>query len=199
MCATASPGAVGRCRPPPIGDDRPTPAQLRVPHDAGAVLIPLSDGVAIVVSSLAWLGIGVATGWYFHRRSPASLAQDNWLTRPRGFEDGGRWYQRRLRIRSWKDRLPEKGDLFRGGFSKRHLVDRSTPNLERFVIETRRAEMVHWSNLAAGPLFLVWCRPLLGACMVAFGVLAHLPFILVQRYNRERLLAILARRNRRGT
>ncbi len=162
------------------------------------MLIELSDGVAIVVSSLAWLLIGVATGWYFHRRPPGHFAHDNWLTRPRRFEQGGRWYQRRLHIRSWKDKLPEKGDLFRGGFSKRHLVDRSTPHLERFVVETRRAEMVHWSNLAAGPVFLIWCPLLLGGCMVVFGVVAHLPFIVIQRYNRERLQAILTRRRRRS-
>jgi glycosyl-4,4'-diaponeurosporenoate acyltransferase len=161
------------------------------------VLIPLADGVAVVVSSLAWVLIGLATGWHYHRMAPERFATDNWITRPRRFEAGGRWYQRRLRIRSWKDRLPEKGDLFRGGFSKRHLIDRSSSHLARFVAETRRAEMVHWSNLAAGPVLLVWCTPVLGGCMVVFGVVAHLPFITVQRYNRERLLAILARRRAR--
>jgi glycosyl-4,4'-diaponeurosporenoate acyltransferase len=159
------------------------------------MLIELSDGVAIVVSSLMWVLIGLATGWHFHRQPATRYTKDNWVTRPRRFEAEGRWYQRRLRIRSWKDKLPEKGDLFRGGFSKRHLVDRSTPHLERFVIETRRAEMVHWSNLAAGPVFLIWCPPLLGGCMIVFGVVAHLPFITIQRYNRERLLAILGRRS----
>jgi glycosyl-4,4'-diaponeurosporenoate acyltransferase len=162
------------------------------------MVIELSDGAAIAVSCVAWLLIGLATGWYFHQRPAERYTSDNWLTRPRRFEAGGRWYQRRLRIRSWKDKLPEKGDLFRGGFSKRHLVDRSTAHLERFVVETRRAEMVHWSNLAAGPVFLIWCPPLLGGCMIVFGVVAHLPFITIQRYNRERLLAILARRHATG-
>lgn len=158
------------------------------------MLIPLPDAVAIAVSSLMWVVIGFVTGWHYHRRPAPRFAVDNWLTRPRDFEAGGRWYQRRLRIRAWKDKLPEKGDFFRGGFSKRHLTDRSTPHLERFVAETRRAEMVHWSNLAAGPVFLIWCPPLLGGFMIVFGVVAHLPFIAVQRYNRERLTAILERR-----
>jgi glycosyl-4,4'-diaponeurosporenoate acyltransferase len=158
------------------------------------VLIQLSDALAIAVSSLMWVLIGLATGWHYHRLPPEHFADDNWLTRPRAFEQGGRWYQRRLRIRSWKDKLPEKGDLFRGGFSKRHLTNRSTSHLQRFVVETRRAEMVHWSNLAAGPVFLIWCPPLLGGVMVVFGIVAHLPFITVQRYNRERLTTILARR-----
>ena len=158
------------------------------------MLIQLPDALAIAVSSLMWVFIGFVTGWHYHRQPKTRFAVDNWLTRPRDFEAGGRWYQRRLRIRAWKDKLPEKGDLFRGGFSKRHLTDRSTPHLERFVAETRRAEMVHWSNLTAGPVFLIWCPPLLGGCMIAFGILAHLPFITIQRYNRERLTAILARR-----
>lgn len=158
------------------------------------MVLQLSDGAAIVVSCVVWASIGVASGLWFHRLPLERLEHDNWLTRPRAFEAGGHWYQRRLRVRRWKDRLPEKGDLFRDGFSKRHLIDRSTPHLLRFVAETRRAEMVHWANLVAGPLFLLWCPPLLGACMIAFGVVAHLPFIVIQRYNRERLRGILARR-----
>lgn len=160
------------------------------------MVVQLPDLAAVAVSCLAWVLIGLGTGYTWHRAPVARFAHDTWLSRPRRFEDGGRWYQRRLRIRAWKDRLPEKGDLFRDGFSKRHLISRSDAHLERFVAETRRAEYVHWSNLVAGPVFLVWCAPLLGACMVGFGVVAHLPFIAVQRYNRERLLTILARRAR---
>ncbi|MFN7149105.1 MAG: glycosyl-4,4'-diaponeurosporenoate acyltransferase [Microthrixaceae bacterium] len=163
------------------------------------MLIPLPDLAAVAVSCVAWVLIGLVTGWFLHRRSIASLEHDGWLTRPRRFEQDGRWYQRNLRIRRWKDRLPEKGDLFPDGFSKRHLIDRSTPHLERFVAETRRAELVHWSNMAAGPLFLIWCSPLLGACMIAFGVIAHLPFIVIQRYNRARLLVVLRRRAARSS
>ena len=40
------------------------------------------------------------------------LARDGWGLRERRFEDGGRWYRRRLRIHRWKDRVPEAGALF---------------------------------------------------------------------------------------
>jgi glycosyl-4,4'-diaponeurosporenoate acyltransferase len=161
------------------------------------VLIPLSDPVAVLVSSLVWLGIGLLTGYVCHSLPVRRFDHDTWLTRLRPFEADGRWYARHLRLRSWKDRLPEQGALFRGGFSKRHLAGRSDEHLERFVAETRRAETVHWLNLSAGPLFLIWCRPLLGACMIVFGVLAHLPFIVVQRANRGRLTCLLDRRRLR--
>ena len=160
------------------------------------MLVQLPDATAVAVSCIAWVLVGVVSGYVLVRLPAERFATDSWLTRPRRFEDSGRWYQRRLRIRRWKDRLPEKGDMFRGGFSKRHLVDRSDGHLRRFVAETRRAEYVHWCNLGAGPLFLIWCPPLLGAVMIVFGVVAHLPFIAVQRFNRERLTCILERRAR---
>lgn len=164
------------------------------------MLVELTVGRAIIVSSLAWVLIGLLTGSFVHRLSLRRLDHDWWLTRPRRFEDGGRFYERRLRIRRWKDRLPEKGDLFRGGFSKRHIRSRSDGFLRRFVAETRRAELVHWMNAGSGPLFLLWSPLDLGIVMVVFGWAAHLPFICIQRYNRARLVRTLARRAaRRGT
>ncbi len=159
------------------------------------MLIHLPDLAAVFVSVLAWVFIGFSTGFAIHKVPVRRFDHDTWLTRARSFEDDGNFYQRRLKIRQWKDRLPEQGDLFPDGFSKRHIINRSTEHLERFMAETRRAETVHWLNLSAGPLFLIWCRPLLGAFMILFGICAHLPFVMVQRYNRERLSRVLRRRS----
>jgi len=163
------------------------------------VLIDLPLGRAIVVSCLAWVLIGLVTGLFVHRLPLRRLDHDTWLSRPRGFEAGGRFYEQRLHIRRWKDKLPEKGDLFRGGFSKRHIRSRSDEFLDRFAAETRRAELVHWMNAAAGPIFLLWCPLGLGLCMIAFGWMAHLPFVCIQRYNRARIERTLARRGHRAT
>lgn len=160
------------------------------------MLIDLPLGRAIVVSCLAWVLIGLLTGFFVHRLPLSYLSRDTWLTRPRRFEEGGRFYERRLHIRVWKDKLPEKGDLFRGGFSKRHIRSRSDGFLERFAAETRRAERVHWMNAVSGPVFLIWCPPSLGLVMIVFGWVAHLPFIAIQRYNRARITRTLARRGR---
>jgi len=160
------------------------------------VLVNLGLGRAIIVSSLAWVLIGLTTGFFMHRVPLSYLSRDGWLTRARPWEHDGRFYERRLRIRRWKDKLPEKGDLFRGGFSKREIRDRSDGFLDRFAAETRRAELVHWMNAGSGPLFLVWCPWYLGLIMIGFGWMAHLPFITIQRYNRERIMRTLRRRGR---
>lgn len=160
-------------------------------------LVELSDGWAIVVGSATWAGLSFAVGYLAHRAPVARFDHDSWLTRLRTWEAGGRVYERRLRIRTWKRWLPEGGDFYEGGYSKRHLHTRDRAVLARFAVETRRAEVTHWVLLACSPLFLLWNRPLVAALMALFGVVANLPFIVVQRYNRARLSRLLGRPRRR--
>ena len=154
--------------------------------------------VTVLVDVAAWGFFHAATGYAAHRLGADRLARDGWLLRPRGFEAGGRCY-RRLRIHRWKDRLPEAGALFEGGVSKRELPATDREGLAVFVRETRRAELTHWWAMACSPLFLLWNPPLASALLVSYGVLANLPFILIQRYNRFRAQSVLARLSRRGS
>jgi glycosyl-4,4'-diaponeurosporenoate acyltransferase len=160
------------------------------------MILELGFEASLLTSVAAWVLIGFTTGYGAHLVPTRLLDHDTWLTRPRAFEDGGRFYERRLAIRVWKDRLPEKGDLFPGGFSKRTITDRSEGFLGRFAAETRRAEIVHWLNAVSGPVFLIWCSWPLGVVMICFGWGGHLPFICIQRYNRARITRTLARRHR---
>jgi len=63
-----------------------------------------------------------------------------------------------------------------------------------FIRETRRAELGHWWALGASPVFLLWNPPLASALLVAYGVGINLPFIAIQRYNRQRAQALLTAR-----
>jgi glycosyl-4,4'-diaponeurosporenoate acyltransferase len=135
------------------------------------------------------------TGYCVHRIPTGSpiLARDGWWSRPARWERDGRVYERRLRIKRWKDRVPEAGAWFAGGVSKRSLAGRDADGLARFVVETRRAELGHWAAAAASPLFALWNPPGVAAVMVAYGLAANLPFIAIQRYNRARLERLLGR------
>lgn len=158
--------------------------------------------VAIAVLSLAWALFGLVSGLIGAQIPPGRLRRDLGPLRLRPFEAGGSWYCRRLRIQRWKDRLPEAGGLF-GGVSKKSLASRRPEMLERFAVETRRAEWVHWANIAFGATFVLWTDVRIGAFMFLFGVVVHLPFIVVQRYNRARVMRIqgipVPARTRRST
>lgn len=161
-------------------------------------VVDLSLGWVVLLDCLAWAVVGVTVGYVAFRWPASRLVHDGRLTRLRRFEDGGRWYERRWRIRSWKDRLPEAGSFFAGGFSKRSLPGRDSELLGRFVVETRRAELTHWGVLFAAPFFFLWNPWWLGLIMVAYAVAANVPCLVVQRYNRGRLQRVLAQRTRRN-
>ena len=87
--------------------------------------------------------------------------------------------------------MPEGGGVFRGGFEKRKADTRSINYLETFARETCRAELVHWVIILLLPLFFVWNPPLGVLIMLPLVVVLNLPFIMIQRYNRPRLVKIL--------
>ncbi len=161
-------------------------------------LITLAPAVAVAVNIAAWGVCHAATGYAAHRVPRHRLERDVGILKRRRFEHDGRWYER-LRIRRWKDALPEAGALFAGGVSKRHLVtDRSAgeprrARLERFAVETRRAEWGHWAAAGCGPLFALWNTPAIAVVMVVYGFVVNAPFIAIQRYNRWRIGRVLDR------
>lgn len=149
----------------------------------------------VLLDSAVWAGWSGVVGWSAHRLPPAALSRERWLTRIRPWERDGRTWER-LGVRRWKDRLPEAGDLFVGGMSKRSLPGRSPDDLARFAAETRRAELVHWTIPLVLPLFALFNPPVLLAAMGAYAVLANVPCIVVQRFNRARILRVLRRHDR---
>ena len=161
-------------------------------------IVHLSDPLTVLLDIVAWGLIHAGSGYVAHRTPVAWLARDRWLFRPRAFERDGRFYAETLRIGRWKDRLPEAGAVFAGGISKRHVTDAARGGLERFVIETRRAELGHWLAAAPGILFVLWNPPAVVPFMVAYGLLVNLPFVAVQRYNRLRASRVLRLRASRG-
>ena len=160
-------------------------------------LVHVSNRVAVALNICAWAVVHSASGYAVHRLPVRRLTRDGWLFRPRAVERGGRLYVETLRIKRWKDRVPEAGALFPGGISKQHLPDGAAGGLERFVVETRRAELGHWLAMAPSPLFAIWNPPLGVALMVVYGVGINLPFIAIQRYNRIRVVRVLRSRGAR--
>ncbi len=152
-------------------------------------------GAVIAIDAAAWCAIQVGAGYTVHRLSDDWLVEDRWLFRERGWEQGGRFYRRRLRVGRWKHWLPEAGAVFRGGFDKRALGSSSASYLERYERETRRAELGHWLAMAPLPLFVLWNPPVLWPAMALYAVAVNVPCIVSQRYNRVRIARVLARVN----
>jgi glycosyl-4,4'-diaponeurosporenoate acyltransferase len=148
---------------------------------------------AVVVDAAAWAAVQVATGYLAHRLPDRVLDRDRWLWRERAWERGGRFYVDVARIRRWKRFLPEAGAAFEGGFDKRRLRGRAAADLERFAVETRRAELGHVLAVLPTPVFVALNPPALAPFMVVYPLAVNLPCIAAQRYNRIRLRRVAAR------
>ena len=101
---------------------------------------------------------------------------------------GEKWYADHLKINKWKDFLPQH--IGKDGFSKDHLDDVSIEYLDEFILETCRGEWNHIANCYfAVVLFII--NPFWTAFILTILLfLGNLPFAIIQRYNRFRLVKL---------
>ncbi len=152
----------------------------------------------LAVDVLVIVALSVGIGAWAPRWPRRWLERDPFPLRIGPFESTAAY--RRLGVAAFARRLPELGELF-GGASKSALPGTSTSALADYLIEVRRAEWVHWGSIAGSLVlfaFNPWWLALAFVLVVAAG---NLPFIIILRHNRLRLLKVLGRRspsNRNG-
>ena len=151
-------------------------------------MIHLSTLALILVNIFAWLIFHVSIS-YICLRLPDSFYQS------KKSEVNNRkrelYLYESLRIRKWKTILPDGGDVFKGGFRKKELKTLSSSYIQKFIVETRRAEVTHWLLIPPSILFFIWNPITIGITMIGYALIVNLPFILIQRYNRLRLKPLL--------
>ncbi|MEX0588867.1 MAG: hypothetical protein WD136_06390 [Cyanobium sp.] len=146
---------------------------------------------AVFSSAVGWLVWSLLVGVLANRLPANWLGRDHWLLGRRPWGESPQNYERRLAIRRWKPWLPDAGNALPSGIAKASLVGRDRRNLERLVLETKRAELVHlalWLFWIATPL---WLPPAGVLINLIFATLFNLPCLWVQRYNRLRLQRLL--------
>jgi len=153
------------------------------------VPIELPAAWIVVLNVGGWLVLQLALAWAF-TRMPVKWFHP---VPPSAWEDDGRFYERFVAIRRWKDLLPDGARWFSGGFGKGTLVCADPEYLQRFIRETRRGELCHWLTVLGVPVFFLW-NPWWGdLIIIAYALAANLPCILIQRYNRARVLRLIGR------
>lgn len=149
----------------------------------------MSAVTALVTDAAVWAVWGAVVGRVAARKRPPAFANDGVLTRTRPWELA-LW--ERLGARRLARRLPDAGGLF--GVPKRSYAARGREGLEGLAAETRRAEIVHWLVLAAAPPMVLWSPGWVAVVMFTYAVVANVPCIVVQRFNRARVGRTLSRK-----
>ena len=121
---------------------------------------------------------------------------DKFPFRPFSWEKSG-WLYRKLRVRAWKDRMPDASKRHKDMYEKKVSIRPDRENLRRLIQETCVAEIVHYQLIFLSlPLFKIWTG-LGGAICFALCVVGNLIFAIIQRYNRPRLIKALERLERK--
>ncbi|MBI1351567.1 MAG: hypothetical protein GC156_10650 [Actinomycetales bacterium] len=147
-------------------------------------------GVLVLVDVLVVVGLSVGFGAWAPRWPDAWLGRDVFPLTRMPWETVHRY--RRWGAARLTRRLPERGELF-GGQSKSQLPGTANDQLERYLLEVRRAEWVHWLSIASTLVLLPFNPLWLASTFIGAVALGNLPFIMVLRNNRFRLQRILDR------
>ena len=99
------------------------------------MLFELPPVWTVLLNLTAWLAIHLGVAWAGTRAPKRLFDPAHPLYRIRSWERKSSFYERLLGIRSWKDRLPDWGGRFRGGFFKKSLETSSPEYLQRFILE----------------------------------------------------------------
>jgi glycosyl-4,4'-diaponeurosporenoate acyltransferase len=162
-------------------------------------IIFLSTFWTVIIDIIAWFIIHMGVVLLMIRIPVEIFNPTGLFYRPRAWEMGGDLYQRIFRIKKWKERAPDGAALFKKrGFPKRRLKGQDEPYLRFFLLETCRAELTHWVIIVFAFPFFLWNRFYVGLIMILYALLENLPLIMVQRYNRLRLLRVIQRKQRSG-
>lgn len=115
----------------------------------------------------------------------------NRLLKLRSWEKHGKIYQQIFHVRVWKKFLPELSDFVKGVFPKKKLKALSNDYLQQYIFESCKSEITHWCIIFSTLLFYLWCDFNAATSMLFLACVLNLPYIIIQRYNRPRLMEMV--------
>ena len=109
------------------------------------------------------------------------------------FEQDGRIYYK-LHIRKWQNKVPSMSKILPFMMPAKNLSGDYKKRLPRMLQETCVAELIHTLNCFVG-LYCLKLYPGVGGViiLILYITLFNLPFIIIQRYNRPRLMRLAKR------
>ncbi|MDD6307859.1 MAG: hypothetical protein PUB07_00645 [Clostridia bacterium] len=144
-------------------------------------LISFLLGVTLLGIISHFVGEALPRGLFFPDKFPYAFST---------WEKNGKFYQK-ISIRRWKRYLPDKSHLIHSMVKKSLENGYNILYMQQLLKETCVAECMHDCLLLLSPLFALYIQRPWGTIFAVLYAVSHLPCILVQRYNRMRLLRVI--------
>lgn len=150
------------------------------------MLIEVSELLMIIINIVMWAIIHISVAYGATILPNKYININSWIYKKRSWEYDGKIYENIFKIKSWKHLLPDGSAMFKKGFRKKKLNNTDSEYITQFIIELCRAELTHWIVILFSPIFFIWNYEWVGYIMILYAIIANLPCILAQRYNRIR-------------
>ena len=158
------------------------------------MIIHLSTPWILALDFLVWLVINLSAAGILSSLRAESFDPKSQLLKERNWEKHSRLYEQLATIKKWKAWLPDGAKVSPKAFKKKHLQTTNSAYIRLFILETCRAEILHWIIFLFGFIFFIWNPWYVGIIMIVYAAITNLPCIIAQRYNRIRLERLLAAR-----
>ena len=136
--------------------------------------------------------IGIPT-FYIGESLPRSMYDpERFPFRCYAWEKNGLVYEK-FGIRWRKTHTLDMSRMMGRAFPKQHTMSRDPAHLRRLVLEMCNAELIHWALTLLSPVFACLIEGWYGVAISCGYALSNLSHVMVQRYNRPRIMMILKR------
>lgn len=136
----------------------------------------------------AFIGI---LSFFLGRLLPGSLFQENHIPfKIWSWERGGKLYDTLFHIKKWQAKVPDMSKILPGFLPRKEVTKDFRKQLPRMITETCIAEWIHGLLcILSIPCLLLW-PGWGGMIFTLLYILGNIPFMMIQRYNRPRLMAL---------
>lgn len=102
-------------------------------------------------------------------------------------------YNKYFKVRKWKNKLPVGKAFVKNDVNLREIKSKDLNYLNKYLIKSCKAEATHILSIISIITFLLWHNVLVTLLIFVFTFSINLPFIIIQRYNRERIIRLIKR------
>ncbi|MBI5973078.1 glycosyl-4,4'-diaponeurosporenoate acyltransferase [Staphylococcus sp. H8/1] len=160
--------------------------------------MPLKKILALgIFHSMYWCSTQMTISYFFAKLPLTFFEKYERLFKSLSWEENGKLWNTLFQINKWKKYIPEGNKLNPEIYNKKQLTSFKLSNIHRMMLEMRRAELVHWLSILPVIAFIKAPRyiKIINLC---YALLANIPIIVAQRYNRPRLERYYQLKKKRG-
>jgi len=151
----------------------------------------LSRNETVLLIFILWPIFQAVSSFICHKIDDKYFSHESFVFRSFPWENDGEIYNRFLKVHHWKKYLPDGGASTKGELKMRHLDFSSDQKMVKFLIASCRAESSHWLSIFPFWVFGFFLPPIGVFYMSIYALIANLPCIIVQRYNRPRIAKLI--------